>query len=676
MTGSAIPGGAEAVPSRRPKGASELPDPGFSVAHLDPSVSPSVDFYRYAAGSWLRKNPVPADKSRWGAFDELLQRNFHLLHELLDEAARSASDAEPTPRRQVGTLFASAMDTAQLERLGVEPIRGDLARIEAVRSTTDLVELVAAFHREGTDGPFDTYVYPDRRASDVYAFYLHQGGLSLPDREYYLDDAFAEVRAAYRAHLERSFRAVGDGAESAARAADTVLRIETRLATVSRSRTELRDEEKNYHKVPVPELAARHPGIPWTSYLALREVARVPHVIVAQPEFFVALEGLLAEEPLAAWKTYLRWRVIVEAAPFLHAEMEAADFDFFHRTLLGQQEPEPRWKRSALIVDACLGEALGQLYVERAFSAEARARMALLIGDLKAVFEDRLRSREWMSEATRERALAKFARFTAKIGHPERFRDYGSIRLSPVEYLGNVRRARAFEVHRQVARVGQPVDRTEWGMTPPTVNAYFSPVFNEIVFPAGILQPPFFDVRQDDAVNYGGIGAVIGHEITHGYDDQGRKYDASGNLADWWTAQDAEEFDRRAQAVVRQYNGFEPLPGVHVNGELTLGENLADLGGLAVAFEALQRRLAADPARRQNVDGLSPEQRFFVAWAQIWRQNLREPELRRRIVTDPHAPGPCRAMGAAVHLAAFFDAFRIPEGSPMWRAGSERVAIW
>jgi putative endopeptidase len=344
--------------------------------------------------------------------------------------------------------------------------------------------------------------------------------------------------------------------------------------------------------------------------------------------------------------------------------------------LRGQQEPEPPWKRAALVIDATLGEALGQLYVERAFPPEARARMRVLVDDLCAVFRDRLRSLDWMSEATRERALAKFARFTPKIGHPETFRDYSKVRIDPGDYLGNVRRAEAFEIHRQTVRVGGPVDRTEWGMTPPTVNAYFMPVMNEIVFPAGILQPPFFDVGLDDAVNYGGIGAVIGHEITHGYDDQGRKFDETGNLRDWWSEDDAREFERRARKVVEQYARFEPLPGLRLNGELTLGENLADLGGLSIAFEALERRLAAEPGRRRTVDGLTPEQRFFVAWAQIWRQNASEAEVRRRVVLDPHAPGRFRALGAAANLDGFFPTLRVQEGSPMWRPKAERVRVW
>jgi len=355
---------------------------------------------------------------------------------------------------------------------------------------------------------------------------------------------------------------------------------------------------------------------------------------------------------------------------------EAANFDFFHRTLLGQLDPEPQWKRSAIVVDHLMGEALGELYVADHFPPAARARMTELVQDLRAVFQDRLTQLPWMSETTRQRALAKFARFTAKIGHPETFRDYSALVIQRDDFYGNIRRARSFEIRRNAVRVGGPVDRTEWDMTPPTVNAYFSPVKNEIVFPAGILQPPFFDVAMDDAVNYGGIGAVIGHEITHGYDDQGRKFDLDGNLSDWWTEGDAREFGRRALHVVEEYNRYEPLPGVPVNGELTLGENLADLGGLSIAYEALQRRLARVPDQRRTVDGFTPEQRFFLSWAQVWRQNCREPETRRLVVIDPHAPGAFRVRGAVENLDAFYDAFRVAPGQPMWRPQEARVAIW
>jgi putative endopeptidase len=657
-------------------GAKVPPDPGFSVRYMEADVGPATDFYRYANGTWLRENPVPSDKARWGAFDELLQRNFETIRQILEESTAAPRLPGDAVRGQIGALFASAMDFGRRDALGFAPIAPELERLARLGSVPEIVEAVAHLHDDGVDPWFDTYSYPDKRASGIYGFYLEQGGLSLPDREYYLGERFAGLREAYRAHVTRSFRAVGEEADAAARSTESVVRLETELARASRTPAERRDQERNYHRTTVAELAGRHRTLDWERYFRVRGLAEVPYVIVGQPEFHDALDRLLLERPLEAWRAYLRWTVLRDSAPFLHRAAEAEHFDFFRRTLLGQQEPEPDWKRAALVIDGLLGEALGQLYVERAFPAEARARMATLVDDLRAVFRDRLGALPWMSDETRARALEKFARFAAKIGHPDRYRDYSSVRIDAGDYLGNVRRARAFEVRRQTVRVAQPVDPDEWGMTPPTVNAYFSPVRNEIVFPAGILQPPFFDVRQDDAVNYGGIGAVIGHEITHGYDDQGRKFDPKGNLADWWTAADAREFERRARRVVEEYSRYEPLPGMAINGELTLGENLADLGGLSIAFEALQRRLRAEPSRRRTVDGLTPEQRFFLSWAQIWRQNVSEAELRRRLVTDPHAPGRFRALGGALNHDAFFEAFAVGEQAPMWRPKADRTTVW
>jgi len=662
----------EAAPSPEPP----APDPRFSLARLNRAVAPSDDFYEFANGTWRRENPVPSDKSRWGAFDELLNQNFLHLRAILERAATGPGAPANSPSKKVGDFFASALDTRRREDLKFQPIADDLAAVDRVASVDDLYRALAGLHRIGADGLFQSYVYPDKRNSAVYAFYLEQGGLSLPDREYYLDPKFGGVLGSYRAHLDRSFRSLGLSVNRATASAETVVDLESELARASRSRTDLRDEEKNYHRRTVAELGAANPKTPWPIYLAEREVGTTPYVVVGQPEFFEAVERALSTHSLAEWKEYLRWQVLHSAAPFLHEAAEGNDFDFFHRTLLGQDEPEPTWKRAALVIDRTMGEALGALYVREHFPPEARTRMVELVEDLKAVFRDRLAHRPWMTAATRRRALEKFARFATKIGHPEKFRDYSAVRIRREEYFGNVRRARAFEVHRQAVRVGDPVDRTEWDMSPPTVNAYFSPVKNEIVFPAGILQPPFFDVTMDDGVNYGGIGAVIGHEITHGYDDQGRKFDVEGNLTDWWTPADAREFGRRAQQVVDEYNQFEPLPGLAVKGELTLGENLADLGGLSIAYEALQRRLQQNPERRRPIDGFTPEQRFFLSWAQVWRQNLREAETRRLAIIDPHAPGMFRVRGAVDNLDAFFEAFGVKPGRPMWRPKKARVAIW
>jgi putative endopeptidase len=498
----------------------------------------------------------------------------------------------------------------------------------------------------------------------------------MPDREYYLTESFAKQREAYLAHMKRMFVLISEPEAQAKADAATVMDIETALARTSKPRTDLRDPIANYHKVPTTQLAADYPDLPFEVFMTEAGLGSVPEIVVRQPEFLKGLDGMIKSRPLSEWKTYMRWRLLQGTAPFLHATAEDEAFEFSGKVLSEQQVQEPRWQRSARVIDSSIGEALGQLFVEKNFPPAARARMVELVANLKAVFLDRLKSVPWMTETTRTKALAKFERFTTKIGHPDIFRDYSSVEIRAGDYFGNVRRAAEFESHRQRARVGKPVDKTEWGMTPPTVNAYFSPNRNEIVFPAGILQPPFFDMTMDDAVNYGGIGVVIGHEITHGYDDQGRKYDADGNLSDWWTPDDAKAFEARAQKVVDQYNSYEALPGLHVNGKLTLGENLADLGGASIAFEAMQRALAKDPAKRKNIDGLTPEQRFFLSFSQVWRSNIREAEARRRVTVDPHSPGQFRAIGAHVNMQEFYDAFGIKEGMPMWRAPELRAKVW
>jgi len=650
--------------------------PRFSVDYMDRSADPVEDFYGYATGSWRRNNPVPADKSIWGGFGELIERNFRLLRELLESAAADREAPPSTPRRQVGDFYASALDQAGREELGFAPIRPLLERVEGMATMSDLPLVVAYLHDAGIGGLFEPFVYPDRKRSSVYAFNLNQGGLSLPDREYYLADSFAPQREAYLAHVAQMLRLLGEAESGARAAAATVVAIETELARASRSATELRDEIRNYNRFEIEELVDRFQGIPWSVYLSERQAGIAGYVVVGQPEFFDAVGAILAAHSLADWRVYLRWHVLHANAPFLHAAVEREDFEFFHRTLQGQPEPEPSWKRAAMTIDGQLGEALGQLYVERHFPPEARFRMSELVADLREIFEDRLKRLDWMTEPTRKKALAKFERFTPKIGHPERFRDYSTITIRRDEYAANRLRAAAFEVRRQMNRIGGPVDRTEWGMTPPTVNAYFNPTKNEIVFPAGILQPPFFDVTMDDAVNYGAIGAVIGHEITHGYDDQGRRYDVDGNLVDWWSEADAREFDTRAKVVVAEYGREEALPGIHVNGELTLGENIADFGGVSLAYEALQRRLAADPRRRKVLDGLTAEQRFFISWAQVWRENCREPERRRRLTIDTHAPGQYRGVLPLTNLPEFSEAFPSPPGSTLPRTERPRVRIW
>jgi putative endopeptidase len=651
--------------------------PSFSVAYMDRSVSPAVDFYHYAAGQWLKDNPVPADKSRWASFSELAERNWYLIHGILDDAAsQSASLPRHSPRREVGDFYTSVMDTNRIEALGLKPIADDLKKIDSVQSTKDLFALIADFHQRGIGGLFDAGFGPDEKNSSIYAVELEQGGITLPDRDYYVKDAFTNKLARYHDHVVKMFTLLGENAADATVHADTVVAMETELAKASRTRVERRDPDKNYNKFASRDLQAKTPAVLWTVYFADRNLAMPAYEIVCQPEFFTAVNQMVQERPLADWRVYLRWHLLHDSAPFLPAAFERENFNFFGRVLSGQPEQEPRWKRAAHMIDGSIGEALGELYVEKYFPPEARARMNALVENLKSVFHDRLQRVTWMTDATRAKALAKFTRFTQKIGYPARFRDYSSVEIKPDDLLGNVRRTSAFESRREIARVGKPVDRTEWAMTPETVNAYFNPEQNEIVFPAGILQPPFFDVTMDDAVNYGGIGVVIGHEMTHGYDDEGRKYDASGNLNDWWTEADAKAFEARAQLVVDEYNGFEPLPGLHVNGKLTLGENLADLGGVHIAYEALQRALAKDPSKRRAIDGFTPEQRFFISFGQIWRTNIRPAEAERLITVDPHSPGQFRAYGPLLNVSEFYEAFDIKPGSPMWLAPDKRAVIW
>jgi putative endopeptidase len=644
---------------------------------MDRSVSPATNFYQFADGQWLKDNPVPPDKSRWASFSELAERNWYLIHGILESAAsQSAALPANSPRREVGDFYASVMDTNRIEDLGLKPLAGDMQAIDQIKTTQGLLALLADFHQRGISGIFDVGFGPDEKNSSIYAVELGQSGLSLPDRDYYLKENFADKLKKYHDHITTMFTLAGDPAAVAGSNADTVIALETELAKASRTRVELRDPEKNYNKFTPGDLAAKTPALAWNVYFTARDMAAPDYEIVGQPEFFTAVNQLLQDRPLADWKTYLRWHLLHASAPYLPAAFEVENFNFYGRVLSGQPQQEPRWKRAAHILDGTIGEALGQLYVEQYYPPEARARMNDLVENLKSVFHDRLEKVSWMTEGTRSKALAKFARFTQKIGYPAKFRDYSAVEIRRDDLLGNVRRAEVFESRREIVRIGKAVDRTEWDMTPETVNAYFNPEQNEIVFPAGILQPPFFDVTMDDAVNYGGIGVVIGHEMTHGYDDQGRKYDGDGNLNDWWTEADAQAFDARAQRVVDEYNNFEALPGLHVNGKLTIGENLADLGGVHIAYDALERVLAKDPSKRKVIDGFTPEQRFFISFAQIWRTNIRDAEAQRLITVDPHSPGQFRAYGPLLNVQEFYDAFDIKAGSPMWLPPDKRAVIW
>jgi putative endopeptidase len=663
------------LPAAELKAPAKPVAPRFSVAHMDPTVDPRADFARYAWGNWMKNSPVPADKSSWGSFNELDQFNQAALRGVLETAA--ARSHEPgSVEQKVGDFYASAMNTTAIDAAGLKPIAAELAAVAAIASPADLARQVARLHNRQVIVLFNLGVAPDEKNSVLNVLQANQGGLSLPSKDYYFGEQFEKFRTGYVEHVTKMFALAGDAPEAAAAGAKLVFEVEKSLAANARTPVELRDSLANYNKMTTADLIAKVPAFPFPLYLQERGIAgpAAAEIIIGQPKFFEGLQTQLATRPLADWKSYLRYRLLRASAPYLSAALEAESFHFYSTVLRGTPAMEPRWQRSARVVDGEIGEALGQLYVAQYYPPEAKARMEELIRNVTAVMRDRLQKLDWMTPVTRAKALAKFDRFYSKVGHPEKWRDYSTVKVGPGDYFANISAANEFEDKRNIAKLGQPVDRAEWYMSPPTVNAYFDPTANNINFPAGILQPPFFDFTLDDAVNYGGIGAVIGHEITHGFDDQGRHYDGDGNLAEWWTEADATEFAARAQKVVDQYSSYEVLPGVHVNGELTLGENIADLGGITLAYEALQRSLAGK--ERKLIDGFTPEQRFFLSWAQVWRTNMRENALRQLVATNPHAPGQVRAFGPLVNFQPFYDAFGIKAGDPMWVPVEKRAKIW
>lgn len=649
--------------------------PRFSVNNMDRGADPRRDFAKFAFGKWLENNPIPADKSRWGGFDELSQYNWQALKHILESISNGANQ-DKSPADKVATLFRSAMDTNRINEFGLAPARSHLARIDAIHTKEDLSRTIAYLHDLGIGVLFSVNVRPDAKQSDIYALHAWQGGLSLPSKDYYFEPRFENIRTSFVAHVAKMLKLAGSEEDVAAANAKRVFEIEKSLAVTSKAPVELRDALANYNKMPTADLKAKVDAFNFDGYLRARNLAgsKAADIIVGQPKFFEGLNEQLSSRPVEDWKLYLLYQFLSDAASFLSEPFEKERFRFYATVISGTPEMEPRWQRSARVVDRALGEALGQLYVERYYPAEARARMAEMITNLQVVMRERLQKLDWMTEPTRRKALAKFDRFVPRIGHPETWRDYSSVEIKPGDYFGNVRRAEAFEVKRRLNKLGQKVDKSEWQMTPPTVNAYFQSTANQIVFPAGILQPPFFDFTLDDAVNYGAIGAVIGHEITHGFDDQGRRFDAEGNLNEWWTKEDADKFQARAQKLVDQYSSYEALPGLKLNGQLSLGENIADLGGTSIAFEAFQRSLKGK--ERKTIDGFTPEQRFFLSWAQQWRTAYRDDALRRQVAVGPHSPGQFRAIGPLVNTQEFHDAFGIKHGDRMYRPPEERVKIW
>lgn len=647
----------------------------LDTANMDRSVKPGDNFYRYANGHWLDNNPIPASETRWGSFNELQENNYKALHALLEAAARSNA-ASNTAEGKIGNFYRSGMDTVRIDRLGLQPIKADFERIDKISTPRALMREIAQQHLQGMGQVFGFYVGPDDKEVTTMIAQFYQGGLGMPDRDYYFkdDQRSKTIRAAYVQYLQDAFKMMGDDPQTANQHAQEVMKLETSLAEASMTRVDMRDPYKMYNKRSVADLSTKETNIAWSLLMQTLGAAQEKNIIVGQPEFFERLNKELVSTPLPVWKAYLKFHLFSDMAPYLDRQSDNLRFKFYGTVMRGQQAQRDRWKRVLQVIDGSIGELLGEVYVTKHFKPEAKTRMVELVSNLQETYASRIQRLDWMSEATKTRALAKLNTFMKKIGYPDKWRDYGKLTIVPDDYVANVKAASAFDYNYMVSKLGKPVDRTEWGMTPPTVNAYYNPAFNEIVFPAGILQFPFFDFSADDAVNYGGIGAVIGHEMTHGFDDQGRQYDASGNLNDWWTEADAKQFTEKANRVVEQFNNYTVLDTVHVNGELTLGENLADLGGLAIAYEAFQKTRQAKEGKK--IDGFTPEQRFFLSWAQVWRANTRPEEMAQRIVTDPHSPNELRANGPLSNMPEFYKAFDVKPGDKMYRAPKDRAKVW
>jgi len=649
---------------------------GVLQQNFDKAVRPQDDFYRYVNGQWLMTTAIPSDRSNYGAFALLEEGAEKNLREILEEASTRANLVAGSDQQKLGDFYASFMDEASIEARGLQPLAQEFGRIDALKSVADVVRYIGHAQRIGVPQPFAFYVAIDERNSTQYLGTVAQTGLGMPDRDYYLsDDARLKgVREKYRAYVRDLLTAANT--PDAAAAAEKIVSLETRLATAQWTRVQNRDAEKTYNRHDRTELAQLTPGLDWSAFFdgAGVPAAKVAAINVTQPSYFAALAQAFAAVPVADWRTYLRYKVLNAYASDLPARFVKLNFDFNQGVISGIEQNKPRWKRGVDTVEGGVGELAGKAYVERYFSADAKRRMDALVENLKAAYSQGIDQLEWMSPATRAKAHAKLAQFSTKIGYPSKWRDYAALQVKRDDLIGNEMRAADVAFDRNVRKLGGPIDKTEWLMTPQTVNAYYNPPANEIVFPAAILQPPFFNVQADDAVNYGGIGAVIGHEMSHGFDDQGRRYDGAGNLNDWWAAQDNDEFSRRAKALGAQYDALSPFAGLHVNGELTMGENIADLGGVAMAYRAY--KLSLNGKESPVIDGLTGDQRFFIGWAQVWARKYRDDELKKRLLTDPHSPSEYRANNILSNMPQFYAAFGVKPGDKMYRAAAEQVRIW
>ena len=647
---------------------------GIDQSEFSETVRPQDDFFDYVNGNWVTNTEMPADRARWGTFDELREQSDKDIRTLVEEVSLTQDVQDGTPTQKIRDFYNSYMDVETTTRLGAEAIRPELDEIAAASSLDDIYRLFSTLGVYGVDSPIGGYIFSDEKDPDTNVVYIAQAGLTMPDRDYYLkdDEQFVKGRQLYLDYVANVFTQAG--IENGAERAKNLLALETRLAEVQWTKEEKRNPVKSYNPKTLEELKEMAPKINWDITFEAAGIPARDRYIVSQPSFFAAADDIIADTELDLWKDYLTFQTLSSFAPVLGDDYFGLWFGFFREGLSGVSEPRPQWKRAVEAINDKMGELLGQLYVERHFQPEAKARMDTMIQNLVKAYEKSITELDWMSDATKQQALVKLSKFTPKIGYTDNWRDYSKMDISAGDLVGNVKSAAEFEHNRNLNKLDAPVDKGEWFMNPQTVNAYYNPVWNEIVFPASILQPPFFNVNADDAVNYGGIGAVIGHEIGHGFDDQGRQYDGDGNLSDWWTEEDAEKFDIRKNALAAQYDGYVVIDGLTINGQFTSGENIGDLGGLSIAY--LAYKMSLDGEEAPVIDGLTGDQRFFLGWAQVWRSKARDAEAKRLLTIDPHSPPKFRANGAAVNVPAFYEAFDVQEGDNMYLPPEQRVKIW
>lgn len=659
------------------EGTASVKSAGIDVKNIDSTVKPTDDFYQFVNGNWIKNNPIPETESRWGSFSELEIQNKNKLRTILEEASSNKSAKAGSNEQKIGDFYAVAMDSVKLNKDGISPLKDEFTVIDNIKTSDDLIKAVAHFHMIGVGPMFSGFIGQDPKNSAAYITQLYQGGLSLPDRDYYTnkDERTLGIQKAYIDHVSKMFVLLGDKKEVADKEAKTVFDIETGLAKASMTKVEQRDPEKIYHKKTSKELAELSPNINWNLYFTELGLKDVNEVVVGQPDFYKSLNASMKSVSIIDWKTYMRWNLIDAFASKLSDDFVNEHFNFYGKTLVGIPTIKPRWKRALEATDASLGDALGQVFVEKYFTQESKKRVGEMVENLIAAYRVRIDTRDWMSPETKKAANAKLDKVMKKIGYPDKWKDYSTLDINRDSYVQNFIRANQYSFHEMADKLGKPVDRTEWGMTPPTINAYYNPSLNEIVFPAGIMQPVFFTPEADDAVNYGIMGAVIGHELTHGFDDEGSQFDADGNLKNWWTDADKANFKKKTDMLVKQFNDYVAIDSMHVNGELTLGENIADLGGLTISYYAFKKSLEGKP-EPEKIDGYTAEQRFFLSWAQGWRGNMRPEFLKNLIQTNPHAPGNFRGNGPLTNMQEFYDAFGVKEGDKMYRPKTERAEIW